>query len=240
MKPMRDREIERLLDRQARLWETGQTRAPVEADAPRPNLAFSQRPFSGARELAESVARRVGWQIFDRQILEALHRSDDLGKSVLESLDERSLNYREDWLYHLFVPDHVSSPGYVQRLSRLLFSLAIRGQGIFIGRGSSFVIPEEHRLSVLVLRNFENRLARWQEANPNRESGEARRNLTRLDRERAEFIWRSFHRVVDDPLAYDLCVNLDSLDVEAATTVVVEALRARYPQAFGSQSLPSG
>lgn len=238
MTPMRDREIERLLDRQARLWESGPARAPEEADAPRPNLAFSQRPLSGARELAESVAKRVGWQIFDRQILEALHRSDDLGKSVLESLDGRLLSYREDWLYHLFVPDHMSSPGYVQRLSRLLFSLAIRGQGIFIGRGSSFVIPQEHRLSVLVLRNFETRLARWQEGNPGHDASEARRSLTRLDRERAEFIWRSFHRVVDDPLGYDLCVNLDCLGVEAAATVVVEALRARFPQTFPSQGLP--
>lgn len=236
MKPMRDREMERLLDRQARLWETGRARAPLEASAPRPNLAFSQRPHSGARELAEQVARRVSWQIFDRQILEALHRSDDLGKSVLESLDERLLNYREDWIYHLFVPDHMSSPGYVQRLSRLLFSLAIRGQGIFIGRGSSFVIPQEHRLSVLVLRSFDARLARWQEANPGHSTAEARRSLARLDRGRHEFIWRSFHRVVDDPLGYELCLNLDGLGLEAAASIVVDALQVRFPQAFGAKT----
>jgi hypothetical protein len=234
MKPMRDRDIERLLDRQARLWETGPTQAPIEASAPRPNLAFSQRPLSGARELAERVAERVDWKIFDRQILEALHESDDLGKSVLESLDERLLSYREDWIYHLFVPEHMSSPGYVQRLSRLLFSVAMRGRCIFIGRGSSFVIPQEHRLSVLVLRSFESRLARWQEANPGQSASVARRSLTRLDRERGEFIWRSFHRVVDDPLGYDLCVNLDGVDVDAAASVVVEALRVRFPAAFGA------
>ena len=230
MKPMRDREIDRLLDRQARLWETGHAPAPSEVSAPRPNLAFSQRPHSGVRQLAECVAQRVGWQIFDRQILEALHRSDDLGKSVLESLDERLLSYREDWIYHLFVPDHMSSPGYVQRLSRLLFSLAMRGRGIFIGRGSTFVIPQEHRLSVLVLRSFETRLARWQEDNPGHSPGEVRRSLARLDRERGEFVWRSFHRIVDDPLGYDLCVNLDGLELEAAASVVVEALGARFPQ----------
>lgn len=236
MKPIRTREIERLLDRQAKLWESSRARAPQEAATPRPNLALSQRPHSGARELAERVAQLVSWQIFDRQILDALHRNDELGKSVLESLDEHLLNYREDWLYHLFVPDHMSSPGYVQRLSRLLFCIAMQGRGIFIGRGSSFVIPEEHRLSVLVLRSFETRLARWQEEHPGRSVADARRGLARLDRERAEFIWRSFHRVVDDPLSYDLCLNLDSLGLQTAASVVAVALQDRFPEAFPRQT----
>jgi hypothetical protein len=60
--------------------------------------------------------------------------------------------------------------------------------------------------------------------------------LARLDRERHEFIWRSFHRVVDDPLGYDLCVNLDGLGLEAAASVVVEALQVRFPQAFGAKA----
>ncbi|MFQ5601307.1 MAG: AAA family ATPase, partial [Candidatus Krumholzibacteriia bacterium] len=207
MKTPRHSAIERILDRQARLWES-QSRTVFAGATPRPaNLAISQRPYSGASDLARLVAERIGWQTVDRQILEALHENDELGKSVLESLDERLLNYREDWLYHLFVPGHMSSTGYVRRLSQLILSLAVRGSAIFIGRGTSFIIPPEHRLAVLVVRSLDSRLGLYRRENGGT-PGDARRALSRLDRERGEFVTRSFHHQVDDPQAYDLCVNL--------------------------------
>ena len=234
MKPV-DRAIGRILDRQARLWDRETPSTQPAVSTPRANLAFSQHPASGARELADHIAARLGWQVYDREILDALHENDELGKSVLESLDERLLGYREDWLYHLFVPAHMSSPGYIHRLSQLLFALAMRGRGIFVGRGASFVIPHPHRLAVLVVRGFDNRVERWQQTNPTWTTSDVRRALRRLDRVRGEFVWKSFHRVVDDPLGYDLCVNLDRMDIEAAARVIVAALQERFPQEFTSQ-----
>ena len=202
---------------------------PRDVETPRANLALSSRPLSGARELAVRLAASCGWEVYDRQILDALHADDALGKSVLESLDERLLGYREDWLYHVFVPQHMSSPGHVQRLSQLIFSLAMQGRSIFVGHGASFIVPREHRLSALVVRSFDARLERWLRDHGSQSRATARRALARLDRERGEFVWRSFHREVDDPLAYDLCVNLDTLDTDAAARVVLAALRSRYP-----------
>ena len=238
MKSVRIGQIERLLDRQARLWQSEHPHPPVPESTPRANLALAQPPGSGARELAERIAATIGWQVFDRQILAALHANDELGKSVLESLDERLLGYREDWIYHLFVPDHMSSAGYVQRLSRLLSSLAMQGRGIFVGRGASFVIPPQHRLAVLVVRDFESRLERWRQELPPASAAASRRGLRRLDRWRGEFVWRSFHRLVDDPLSYDLCVHLDRMGVEAAARTIVLALQQRFPHAFAAAAAP--
>jgi hypothetical protein len=229
VKPLGDGTIGRLLDRQAKLWETQRQPGPRDAETPRANLTLSSRPHSGARALAGRIAEICGWEVYDHQILDALHADDALGKSVLESLDERLLGYREDWLYHIFVPQHMPSPGYVHRLSQLVFSLAMQGRSIFVGRGSSFIVPCEHRLAVLVVRGFDARLEAWLHEHGSGSRTAARRALARLDRERGEFVWRSFHRAVDDPLVYDLCVNLDSLDTDAAARVVLEALRARYP-----------
>jgi hypothetical protein len=228
MKPLRDGSIERLLDRQARLWASQPAVESREADAPRANLVISQHPFSGARELAQRVATMSGWEVFDRQILDALHSHDKLGKSVLDSLDERLLSYREDWLYHIFVPGHTSSTGYVRRLSELVFAIGMRGHNVFVGRGASFILPREHRLAVLGVRSFDSRVEHWLQANSSTNRNAAKRALTRMDRERAEFIWRSFHREVDDPLAYDLCINLDAMETEQAARIVLEALRARF------------
>ena len=228
MKPMRDSTIEQLLDRQARLWESQQRATPKDVAPDRANVTVSGQPFSGARELADKVAEFVGWEVFDRQILEALNERDALGRRALGALDERLLNYREDLLYHMFVPDHVSSSGYLHRLSRLVLSLAIRGKIIFVGRGAGFIVPAEHRVAVLAVRSFDSRIVRMPQRGDSSPT-KARRQLLRFDRERSDFVRRSFHREVNDPLAYDVCVNLDTLSLDVAARIVIECLRSRFP-----------
>jgi hypothetical protein len=228
MKTPRDSQIEHLLDRQARLWESERVAYPRVEPAVRPNVTLSQRPFSGAEELAQRLAKGLGWEVYDRQIVEALHEDDALGKSVLESLDERLLGFREDWVYHLFVPGHTSTTAYVHRLSQLIFSIAMRGHNVFLGRGATFVVPREWRLSVLLTRSLEARATRCsQHSGLARDA--ARHELARLDRIRAEFVSRSFHRIVDDPASHDLCINLDAFGLDEATEIVQRALVAHFP-----------
>ena len=164
MKTPRDSRIEHILDRQARLWESERIAYPQAEPAARPNLTLSQPPCSGAEEVAERLATTLGWELYDRQIVEALHEDDALGKSVLESLDERLLGFREDWVYHLFVPGHTSATAYVHRLSQLIFSIAMRGHNVFLGRGATFIVPREWRVSVLLTRGPESRVARCSQA----------------------------------------------------------------------------
>lgn len=195
----------------------------------RPNVTVSRRPWSGGEELARQLADRLGWELFDRQIVDALHQDDALGKSVLEALDERLLGLREDWMYHLFVPGHMSTTAYVQRLSELVFSIAMRGHNVFLGRGASFIVPRDWRLAVLVTRGFETRVTRCMEALRIGHDA-ARREVAALDRTRADFVARSFRRDVDDPASHDLCLNLDSMSVEAGADVLIQALALRFPQ----------
>ena len=233
----RDSSVERILDRQMRLWESERVQHPPEAAPVRPNLTISRRPFSGAEELADRLTARLGWELYDRRIVDLLHQNDSLGKSVLESLDERLLDLREDWMYQLFVPGHTPTPGYVQRLSRLVFSIAMRGHAVILGRGANLIVPQQHRLAVLVCRSPEARLQRYQHEHGGTHEA-AHRELARLDRERGDFVLRSFHRNAEDPLSYDLCVNLDSLSLEVAEDVIVRALEAKFPhlkQAAGAR-----
>jgi Cytidylate kinase-like family len=223
-------QFERLLDRQARVWESEHIEHPPAEAPTRPNLTISSPAHSGGDELGRRIAERLGWELYDRQIVEALHENDALGKSVLESLDERLLGFREDWIYHLFVPGHTATTAYIHRLSKLVFSIAMRGHNVFIGRGAGFIVPREWRLGVLVTESFDVRVAAYEKENEVSHTA-ARQALLRVDRMRDEFIARSFHRVVADPASHDLCVNLDSLGIDAATEIVLRALEVRFPHA---------
>jgi cytidylate kinase len=199
-------QFERLLDRQARVWESEHIEHPPAEAPTRPNLTISSPAYSGGEELGRRIAEHLGWELYDRKIVEALHENDALGKSVLESLDERLLGFRED------------------------FSIAMRGHNVLIGHGAGFIVPREWRLAVFVTESFELRVAAYEKENAVGHTA-ARQALLRLDRIRDEFIARSFHRVVTDPASHDLCVNLDSLGIEAATDIVLRALEVRFPHA---------
>jgi cytidylate kinase len=226
----RDGQFERLLDRQARLWESARIEHSHQAAATRPNLTISQPAYSRGPELARRVAERLGWEFYDRQIVEALHEDDALGKSVLESLDQRLLGFREDWAYHLFVPSHTPTAAYIQRLANLVSSIATRGSNVFLGRGAAFIVPREWRLSVLVTESFDSRVEAYEKQHGLGHTA-ARQALLRLDRIRDDFISRSFHRSVTDPASHDLCVNLDSLGIETAEEIIVRGLEVRFANA---------
>jgi hypothetical protein len=151
--------------------------------------------------------------------VDALHADDALGKSVLESLDERLLGLREEWMYHLFVPGHTPATAYLQRLTELIFSIAM---------AASCIVPREWRLAVLVVRGFESRVARFAQEF-GLESAAARRELMRLQRSRAAFVSRGFHQDVDDPASHDLCIDLDRVPADMAVAILVRALETRFP-----------
>jgi cytidylate kinase-like protein len=230
MRTPRDGQFERLLDRQARRWESERIAHPPEDAAAPPNLTISQPAYSRGQALGRRLAERLGWELYDRQIVEALHENDALGKSVLESLDQRLLGFREDWAYHLFVPSHTPATAYIQRLTQLVFSIAMRGNNVFLGRGAAFIVPREWRLSILVTQSFDSRVAAYAEKHSVGHIS-ARQALLRLDHIRDDFISRSFHRSVTDPAAHDLCVNLDSLGIETAEEIILRGLEVRFPHA---------
>jgi cytidylate kinase len=56
----------------------------------------------------------------------------------------------------------------------------------------------------------------------------ARREIERIDRDRAGFVRHHFHCNVADPAAYDLVVNAVSIPPERAVDIVVAAYHAKF------------
>jgi cytidylate kinase len=199
---------------------------PHEDSDPRFIIAFARQAGTYARETAQEVARRLGWPLYDRELLETISRETGLHAQLLESVDEK----RQPWLRHaleeLMGVAHVSEHKYVRHLVKTVLALGAKGSCVILGRGAVRILPVETTLRVRLVAPREDRVKRYA-----REEGitaeEAVSRIDATDRERAEFLRLHFNTDANDPAEYDIVLNTARYDPGACATIICEALKQR-------------
>ena len=197
------------------------------------NICISREAGSGAGQLAKLVGERLGWKVYDDELVEAIaHR---MGSPIEEvrALDELAPSMVQDWLLPLREEYYAPQEAYLDHLAKLIEAIGRAGESILVGRGAGFMLPRETTLSVRVIAPVKARAQRLAErmgVSPRT----ARRAARELDRRRAQFD-RTMHRAnPNDPHNFDLVLNTDSLGLEIAAEVVTSAIWAGRPGALAA------
>jgi hypothetical protein len=229
------RHIEQILDRQAREWEMrrklaeegGEVAVGELAHLPEgPWISISKQLGAEAVEVAESLHGRLGWQVFDKEIIESIARETHTRERVLSRMDERAVHRFDDWLEQLLVPDQPPQMTYLQQMARVIWALAKQGRVILLGRGANWFLDNRYGLRVRAIAPLDVRVrkvAEREKISPK----DAGRKVRAADASRAAFIRQVYHRDIDDPLGYDLVVNTETLGAEAAADAVLAALKTK-------------
>lgn len=221
--------IEQLLDRQQRLWEIQNPRDEEPAwKKPRegPWVAVSTQLGAFGREIAERVARKLDWQLFDKQILTSIVDHATMRERVIVHDDERGTSGMYDYLAHLLIPGHLSRASYEVELMRVVSSIGRRGSAVLFGRGAQFVLDPSFGLRVRILGDRGVRIDAFSKE-AKIPIAEATRRIDEDDAARRAFVRQVFRREIDDPLGYDVVVNGPAVGLEAGCRIVLEAYRAK-------------
>lgn len=187
-----------------------------------PYLTISRLPSCGGEEVARLCAERLGWVLFDREIVDHIARNArTLGKFVT-SLDERSRSAMDDWIQTALDTRSLGHLSYLRHLKRVLVTIALHGNAVILGRGANFILPADAGLRVLVTAPTPQRIALLAESG-RLSAGEARRELKRLDTQRAEFLRTHFTGAEHEADHYDLIVNMLSMSPDQAATLIVDS-----------------
>jgi cytidylate kinase len=115
---------------------------------------------------------------------------------------------------------------YFHRLTETLLCLARQSHAIFIGRSSDLILPKNKGLRVKVICSYEHRLANFA-----KHSGgtlkEAAKQVERISRERATFIWHNFQTDILEPTRFDLLINTERFDPQQAVELILKAMKLR-------------
>ena len=131
-----------------------------------------------------SSGQRLGWKVYDEELVEAIaHR---MGSPIEEvrALDELAPSMVQDWLLPLREEYYAPQEAYLDHLAKMIEAIGRAGESILVGRGAGFMLPRDTTLSIRVIAPLKvraQRLAERMGVSPRT----ARRAARELDRRRA-------------------------------------------------------
>jgi cytidylate kinase len=191
-----------------------------------PYLLISREKGAGGNTVARLVGKRLGWQVFNNEIVDEIAQKAHVRRQLIESLDERDQATIQDAIGQLLDPREIGTSGYLGYLEQVVLTLGNQGDVVIVGHAARFILPGQFGLSVRMVAPIEVRTRRI--ADKARLSLDAARvEVERTDHERVRLARRQFGHNVADPLSHDLTINTAEMNVEAATEVVITALQRK-------------
>jgi cytidylate kinase len=187
---------------------------------PRPDLiTISREVGSGGSSIARLVAAELGYQLYDREVIEYIAARLRAELRHVQAVDERAPSAVEEILRGALERAPTSAT-YRRLLAEVMRELAARGRAVIVGRGGVCLLPQA--LRVRIMTPFEVRVARVAELE-NLDEATARRRVAELDRQRLAFGRRHFQCDLDAPALYDLVINTARTSLERAAGLIIAA-----------------
>jgi cytidylate kinase len=215
-----------------------------EADRrkPRPGtspftITLSREAGTGVTEIAHDVGSRLGWPVYDHELLERIALDTGLRASLLESVDEHRGAWLKEAFANLFNVPHISDLAYVHYVVKTVLALGAHGKCLIVGRGSTFILPAPSTLRVRLVAPFEHRVGKLSQR-LGIDRAKASETVLALDYERAGFVQDYFQHDPHNPHYYDLVLNTARFSVAECADLIVDGLHRLQAREFPRSSEP--
>ena len=200
---------------------------PPTARRPRGlTVAVSREAGSRGGTIAAAVGRRLGWQVYDQEMLDFLARDEGARAELASEVPDPARQWAAAELVELVRARGLAAGSDLAAVAELVLTLAAKGEAVLVGRGAGFLLPAESTVHVRVVAPFEQRVAymgQWLRLT----EAEAAAEVRSRDRKRTELLAALAGRDVADPCGYDLVLNSARLGVDACAELIALAVRSK-------------
>ncbi len=217
------RSLDKIIEEQIVRWQVDQKKKykkPI-----RPVITLSRVPGAGGSVLSQRLAQDLKIDLFDQKIVEEIAKSSKVSEKVVQTLDEQDRSILDDWI-RMLGEGYLWSYEYLKHLTKVVGTIGAHGHALILGRGASFILPQEVSLRVLVLAPLQTRIDNVMRGY-GASASEAKRRVLRTESDRRAFVRKYFNADMTDPLNYDLVINTKNLSIDAAVKIVEEAFNSR-------------
>ncbi|MHC4091622.1 MAG: cytidylate kinase-like family protein [Planctomycetota bacterium] len=228
----RDPGVAKLVERQMRNWELARAQRAVPPTPPQKEveefIAVSRAVGAGGAggaDLAMMLGEKLGWPVFDKEILHAMADDDRIRTQVYGSMDERDLGWFEE-AFRALAQSEFTKNDYFHRLTHTILALARQGHVIFRGRAADLILPADHGFRMRLTASPEACVAAYAEHHQI-DRDQARKEVQRTETERAEFVRNHFGIDAAQQSRHDLIINLERFTPDQAIELILSALKMR-------------
>lgn len=221
-----------MLERQMRNWEIARSQyhPSGKADtAPKPVrdfLTISRSVGLPGELLADRLHDRLGWPVFNREILRTMAGDDACRAQIFEVLDERAESWLHSFMRGFMQPNFVGREAYFNRLVETVAALSRSAPGIFIGRGVDLILPKKVGLRVRLTASREYCSEAYAKEHGTTVEA-ALREIEAIERDRTRFIKQNFHVLPDEIERFDLIVHSERITLDETIELILGLLRSR-------------
>jgi cytidylate kinase len=194
-------------------------------------VTISEMLGTGGEIISRRVAEILNYTYYGEE--ELFKAADQLGfLSDVKKLDEKGPTLLEKFFSE-------KPKVYLDRLQSVIYEVAKKGDAVFFGRGSQFLLNSfDCALHVLVTGSIEKRMQRMmEEKKVGRDAAERMVELS--DHNKRGFLRFAFDEDWLNPHLYDLILSTDKLSVDSAVKIVVDAARSDEIKTCGIDSVKS-
>ena len=196
-----------------------------------PDIVISRDPGSGGALIGKKLAKKLGWQLFDRTLMLKLSQELNIPRAELAHIDEHGRNWLMDSLQAIFNPDYVSDIRYIAHLKKILLHAAKKGDMVIVGRGANLILPHDKCLRVRITASFATRVDNTYKYEKMASREEASLHVEHVEKQRNAFIRQYFGINPHNPWHYDLVISTDHLSLDQVVKIILHAYKTKFPRA---------
>jgi CMP/dCMP kinase len=203
-----------------------------------PFITISRMYGSGGSDVAERVARSLGWTLYDNAIIDEISQQSGLPRAEVSAQEERvpGLVERISGAFALGTPEAMPPfPGgqttteeeIVAATKRVIEDAVQRGPAVFVGRGAQCLLAERSDGLHAFCYAPTAALVAYAREHRGVPAKDAEKVVHDMNKQREQYVRRHWSRNWQSPLNYHLCLDTSWHGIERSAAMIVEAARAR-------------
>ncbi len=188
---------------------------------------------SGGRELGRRLAKELGIEYYDKEILSEIAKHTSLSEEYVQQVVERQphqlypITVGHSFMY-LDTQSYSQANTVFQAQQEIIHEVAAKSSCVIVGRCADYILRDVKPFRIFVYADMESRIARCRsraEAGETLTDKEYRKQIESMDKARSKYY--SFYTDMKwgDKLNYDLCVNTTNLNIPDVVTVLAKLFK---------------
>jgi CMP/dCMP kinase len=198
-----------------------------------PVVTISRQFGAGGHTLGETVAKHLGYQLVDRDIVAQVAKEANVSPKWVEAVEKDAggllMRLVSGLVSSSFIERLLGESGsdfdekkYLQLVRQVITKIADEGDVVLVGRGSQFILPEsEQTIKVLLVAELEDRI-KFMMSNYNLTKAKAEQLVRKEEKRRSAFLKLFDSHDPDDAGLYNLVINTSRLSLGEAESLVID------------------
>jgi cytidylate kinase len=187
-------------------------------------IIVSREIGSGGRLVAEELARRLGFQLCDKAILEEISARTKTPPDIVALLDERPAHALELFGASLLRGTSITQEEFERHLKYAIQTFLQLGSVVILGRGAAFLVEPGKALRLRIVAPIEMRVAAIAESDQISQR-QALEKLHKIEAERRQFYRLAYGRDEMEPYHFDITLNRQCFSIQQMAELALQAHR---------------